>query len=144
MGLVAPSSYLAINSYFISRRGVVMGICQAGIGLGFIVVPYLVEAMLRNYGFRGTMLLLGGISLNAIVGALLYQPVEWHSFRLRLHKTINKVDETGKCLVLSNKKRKRVICLVTSRCYRRLAPFHLLAVRHVILDPTSTPCFNFP
>jgi len=144
MGLVAPSSYLAINSYFVSRRGLAMGICQAGIGLGFMVVPYLVEAMLRNYGFRGTMLLLGGISLNSIVGALLYQPVEWHTFRLRLHKTINKEGENGKCLVLSNKKRKRVICHVTSRCYRRLAPFHLLAERLMILEPNPTSCFSFP
>jgi MFS family permease len=96
MGLVAPSSYLAINSYFVSRRGLAMGFCQAGIGLGFITVPYLVEAMLHNYGFRGTMLLLGGISLNSVVGALLYQPVEWHSVRLRLHKTITKEEENGK------------------------------------------------
>ena len=106
MGLVAPSSYLAINSYFVSRRGIAMGICQAGIGLGFIAVPYLVEAMLNNYGFRGTMLLLGGISLNSIVGALLYQPVERHSILLRLHKVINKEDENGKRLVLYKKKGK--------------------------------------
>jgi MFS family permease len=144
MGLVAPSSYLAINSYFVSRRGLAMGLCQAGIGLGFIAVPYLVEAMLRNYGFRGTMLLLGAISLNSIVGALLYQPVEWHSFRLRIHKAINKEDENGNCLVFSNKKMECVICHVTLRWYQCLAPFHLLAARHVILEPTSTPCFSFP
>jgi len=144
MGLVAPSSYLAINSYFVSRRGVAMGLCQAGIGLGFIAVPYLIESMLRNYGFRGTMLLLGAISLNSIVGALLYQPVEWHSFRLRLHKAIIKEDENGKCLVISNKKMKCAICHVTSRCYRCLALFRLLDVSHVILEPTSTPCFIFP
>ncbi|PNF41759.1 hypothetical protein B7P43_G03446 [Cryptotermes secundus] len=94
MGLVAPSSYLAINSYFVSRRGLAMGFCQAGIGLGFIVVPYLVEAMLHSYGFRGTMLLLAGISFNSFVGALLYQPVEWHTVLLRLHKTIVKEDES--------------------------------------------------
>jgi MFS family permease len=95
MGLVAPSSYLAINSYFVTRRGLAMGFCQAGIGLGFIVVPYLVEAMLHTYGFRGTMLLLAGISLNSFVGALLYQPMEWHTVLLRLHKTIVKEDENG-------------------------------------------------
>lgn len=126
MGLVAPSSYLAINSYFVSRRGIAMGICQAGIGLGFIAVPYLVEAMLHNYGFRGTMLLLGGISLNSIVGALLYQPVERHSILLRLHKVINREDEKGKRLVLSKRKMKYVIYHVTSRCHRPLSPFHLL------------------
>ncbi|XP_069674660.1 monocarboxylate transporter 9-like isoform X3 [Periplaneta americana] len=93
MGLVAPSSYLAINSYFVSRRGLAMGICQAAIGLGFIAVPYLVQAMLNTYGFRGTMLLLGGIALNSVVGALLYHPVEWHMIRLRLHKTISKEEE---------------------------------------------------
>jgi MFS family permease len=96
MGLVAPSSYLAINSYFVSRRGIAMGLCQAGIGLGFIAMPYLVEALLNKYGFRGTMLILSGIALNSIVGALLYQPIKWHMVRLRLHKTIAKEDEDGR------------------------------------------------
>ncbi|PSN41453.1 hypothetical protein C0J52_14533 [Blattella germanica] len=95
MGLMAPSSYLAINSYFVARRGVAMGLCQAGIGLGFIAIPYLVQAMLDNYGFRGTMLLLGGVALNSIVGALLYHPVEWHMVRLRLHKTLSKHQDEG-------------------------------------------------
>ncbi|KAJ9587652.1 hypothetical protein L9F63_018904, partial [Diploptera punctata] len=95
MGLVAPSSYLAINSYFIEKRGFAMGFCQTGIGLGFIVVPHLVQAMLDNYGFRGTMLILGGIALNSIVGALLYHPVEWHMVRLRLHKNLIKQEDEG-------------------------------------------------
>jgi hypothetical protein len=77
-----------------------MGLCQAGIGLGFIVVPYLVGALLQNFGFRGAMLLLSGIALNSVVGALLYQPVEWHMVRLRLHKTATKDDEGGEFLIL--------------------------------------------
>lgn len=104
MGLVAPSSYLAINSYFVSRRGLAMGLCQAGIGLGFITMPYLVDTLLHNYGFRGTMLLLGGIALNSVVGALLYQPIKWHMVRLRLHKTVAKDDEDGNVLILLNPK----------------------------------------
>ena len=76
-----------------------MGLCQTGIGLGFIAVPHLVQAMLENYGFRGTMLLLGGIALNSVVGALLYQPVEWHMVRLRLHKNLTKQEDEGNNMV---------------------------------------------
>lgn len=83
LGLVAPSSYLAFNSFFLQRRGLVMGVCQAAIGLGFIAAPIVVEKLLDQYGFRGTMLLLAGIALNSLVGAVLYQPVEWHQKKMQ-------------------------------------------------------------
>ncbi|KAJ8871271.1 hypothetical protein PR048_027579, partial [Dryococelus australis] len=81
LGMVAPSSYLAFNTYFLERRALAMGVCQAGIGLGFIVAPPLVQCLLDQYGYRGTMLVLSGISLNGVVGAVLYQPVRRHMVR---------------------------------------------------------------
>ncbi|XP_066994368.2 uncharacterized protein [Anabrus simplex] len=78
LGLVAPSSYLAFNSYFSKRRALAMGLCQAAIGLGFIAAPPIIQLLLEKYGFRGTMLILGGIALNSVLGAMLYQPVQRH------------------------------------------------------------------
>lgn len=78
LGLVVPASYLAFNSYFLERRGLAMGLCQACVGLGFIGAPPLVQALLRAYGFRGALLVLGGVGLHSVVGAVLYQPVKWH------------------------------------------------------------------
>ncbi|XP_049959236.1 uncharacterized protein LOC126475429 [Schistocerca serialis cubense] len=81
LGLVVPASYLAFNSYFLERRGLAMGLCQACVGLGFIGAPPVVQALLHSYGFRGAMLVLGGIGLHSVVGAVLYQPVRWHQRR---------------------------------------------------------------
>nr|CAD7398445.1 unnamed protein product [Timema cristinae] len=92
LGMVAPSSYLAFNSYFLERRGLAMGLCQAGIGLGFIVAPPLVQYLLEDYGYRGTMLILSGIALNGVVGAVLYQPVRYHLVR-KAPKMLDKESE---------------------------------------------------
>nr|CAD7446735.1 unnamed protein product [Timema bartmani] len=92
LGMVAPSSYLAFNSYFLERRGLAMGLCQAGIGLGFIVAPPLVQYLLEDYGYRGTMLILSGIALNGVVGAVLYQPVRYHLVR-KAPKIVDKESE---------------------------------------------------
>lgn len=81
LGLVAPSSYLAFNSYFLERRALAMGLCQAAIGLGFIAAPPLIQYLLESYGFRGTMLILGGVALNSVLGAMMYQPVHRHLVR---------------------------------------------------------------
>ncbi|GLH01440.1 Uncharacterized protein GBIM_07590 [Gryllus bimaculatus] len=76
LGLLAPSSYLAFNSYFNEKRGIAMGICQAAIGLGFMVAPPVCQYLLEQYSFRGAILILGGIALNSIVGAMLFRPLK--------------------------------------------------------------------
>ncbi|XP_063223977.1 uncharacterized protein LOC134531891 [Bacillus rossius redtenbacheri] len=91
LGMVAPSSYLAFNTYFLERRALAMGVCQAGIGLGFIVAPPLVQCLLDRYGYRGTLLVLSGISLNGVVGAVLYQPVRRHLVRPRRRPVISEM-----------------------------------------------------
>ncbi|XP_046395056.1 monocarboxylate transporter 5-like [Ischnura elegans] len=77
-GLIAPSSFLAFNSYFLRRRGFAMGICQAGIGLGFMASPPIITYLIREYSFSGTMLILSGVALHSLLGAALYQPIKWH------------------------------------------------------------------
>lgn len=77
-GIVGSSGHLALNSYFKEKRGIATGINWTIIGLGPVLVPHLVNALLNEYGVDGTTLIFGGISLNAIVGTLLLQPVEWH------------------------------------------------------------------
>lgn len=50
----------------------------AGTGLGQMVMPHVVRALLDEYGFGGTVMVLGALSLHGIAGAALFHPVEWH------------------------------------------------------------------
>lgn len=43
-----------------------------------MVMPYIVRILLDEYGFKGTTLILGALALNGVVGASLFQPVNWH------------------------------------------------------------------
>lgn len=51
---------------------------MAGTALGMLVMPQLVKILLEAYEFQGAILLLSGIALNSLVGAMLLQPVKWH------------------------------------------------------------------
>lgn len=51
---------------------------MAGTALGMLIMPQLVKVLLEHFLFRGSILLLSGIALNAVVGGMLLQPVKWH------------------------------------------------------------------
>lgn len=78
LGLLNPATFVAVNSYFNYHRGRAVGLGLAGTGLGQMAMPLVVRALMDEYGFIGTVLILGGLSLHSLVGASLFQPVEWH------------------------------------------------------------------
>lgn len=47
-------------------------------GLGPILYPPMISALLIFYGIQGTVLILGAICMHIIMAALLLQPVKWH------------------------------------------------------------------
>lgn len=64
---------MAIKSYFTLRRSQAVGLSMAGTGIGQMIMPQVVRFLLEVFGYRGTTLILGGLSLNGLVGALLFQ-----------------------------------------------------------------------
>ncbi|XP_066990899.2 monocarboxylate transporter 12-B isoform X2 [Anabrus simplex] len=82
LGLLSPSTFVAVNSYFLRARGRAVGLAMAGTGLGQMLMPQAVRVLLDEYSFRGTVLILGALALNSLVGASLFHPVKWHSRRL--------------------------------------------------------------
>lgn len=81
LGFISPSSFIAVNSYFSTKRGRAVGLALAGTGLGQMIMPYVVRILLDEYGFKGTTLIMGALALNGVVGAALFQPVKWHMKR---------------------------------------------------------------
>lgn len=70
-----------IAKYFNRRRGLANGLAIAGNAIGGILMPLVVSRLVTEYSLRGCFLIMGSIQLHSCVGALLWQPVEWHQKR---------------------------------------------------------------
>lgn len=75
-GLVFPSNAIAINTYFKKFRASGSGISYAGGSLIAFVFPSVVVYLNDTYGLRGTFLVVGGLTLNAVAGSLLIRSPE--------------------------------------------------------------------
>ncbi|GAB1867194.1 Monocarboxylate transporter 3 [Camponotus japonicus] len=77
-GLSFPPTVYIVTQYFEKLRGVANGLCISGSAIGTIVLPPLLQYLLDCFGYRGAVLIMGGITLNTLVCGLLYHPVEQH------------------------------------------------------------------
>ncbi|XP_069674656.1 monocarboxylate transporter 14 isoform X2 [Periplaneta americana] len=89
VGFAWSSTFVALNHYFNKKRGQAIGLSMVGTALGMMAMPQAVQLLLEAYNFRGSVLILGGVALNALVGAMLLQPIKWH---LRPEKPEKKED----------------------------------------------------
>ncbi|XP_076233292.1 solute carrier family 16 member hermes [Calliopsis andreniformis] len=77
-GLAFPPTVYIVTSYFVRLRGLANGLCISGSALGSIFLPPILGILLREYGYRGAVLIMGAVTLNVWASALLYEPVEKH------------------------------------------------------------------
>lgn len=68
-----------------------------------MAMPHAVRVLLGAYGFGGTVLLLGALSLHGIVGAALFQPVGWHL------RSANGADESVALLPHAGRRKERAV-----------------------------------
>lgn len=73
LGLIYPASFVAIKTYFSTRRGRAVGISMAGTGIGQMVMPQIVRVLLDEFGFAWTVRIVAVLCLHGVVGSLLYQ-----------------------------------------------------------------------
>lgn len=78
LGLIMPASFMAVNSYFDTRKGQAVGLAMAGTGLGQTFMPQIVTSLQEAFDYNGTVLIMGAISLHGLIGALMFEPVERH------------------------------------------------------------------
>ncbi|KAI4463683.1 monocarboxylate transporter [Holotrichia oblita] len=79
LGINQTSNALALNTYFREKRRVATGLSWTTTGLGPIVCPYIITYLMNTYGMESTLSLFAAFAGNAIVCALLLQPVHWHT-----------------------------------------------------------------
>lgn len=75
-GLSTTPGIIIVSLYFNKRRALANGICVAGTAAGSFVFPMLIESLIRNFGFHGTILILGAGMLHVCLSATLYRPPE--------------------------------------------------------------------
>uniref|UniRef100_A0A131XIU1 Putative monocarboxylate transporter n=1 Tax=Hyalomma excavatum TaxID=257692 RepID=A0A131XIU1_9ACAR len=76
-GMVIMSQPMCLVQHFDTYKGLATGLNFAGAAMAFFVFPIVLEFLTETYGFRGAMLLLGAISLNAMAFTLFLRKPEW-------------------------------------------------------------------
>ncbi|CAG0897980.1 unnamed protein product [Darwinula stevensoni] len=75
MGLSGTPGMVIVSQYFEKHRGAANGISVSGNAIGGVIMPPLMEHLVEQYGFRGAMLVLGGLLLHVCLGASLFRPL---------------------------------------------------------------------
>ncbi|CAH1399987.1 unnamed protein product [Nezara viridula] len=77
-GLANSSTMIVMNEYFTKKKGQAIALSMTGTVVGYMLMPQIVRFLLDEYDFRSALLIIGALSLHAVVGACLFQPVSWH------------------------------------------------------------------
>ena len=64
-----------LAKYFDEKFSVANAIARTGLSTGLIAMPLLIQFCIDVYGWRGTLLLVGGINLHCIVSGALLKPI---------------------------------------------------------------------
>uniref|UniRef100_A0A1B6DJ57 Major facilitator superfamily (MFS) profile domain-containing protein n=2 Tax=Clastoptera arizonana TaxID=38151 RepID=A0A1B6DJ57_9HEMI len=106
-GLSFPPGVFIVTSYFVRLRGLANGIAISGSALGSIILPPFLRFLLETYGFKGAVLIMGGLILNVLVGASFYDPVQQHLIKVRVDKNKPNPITYKKCDILAKKNKKK-------------------------------------
>ena len=86
-----------LASYFHKHYSIANSISQAGISIGVIIMPLLTQFFIDIYGWRGAMLLLGGIKLHSIISGSLLRPISPIQDSIHYSKLLAEDVEQGIC-----------------------------------------------
>lgn len=76
LGLIVPSSFMAINQYFTTKKGRAVGFAVAGTGLGQMIMPHVVTILLEKIGFNNTVLVMGCLAVSGVAGGSLFRSLK--------------------------------------------------------------------
>ncbi|KAK3604658.1 hypothetical protein CHS0354_007201 [Potamilus streckersoni] len=89
-GMIYLPSVVMLNQYFEKRRSFAVGIAVSGAGIGTFAFSPLIKSLIDIYSWKGTMLILSGVTLNCVVCVALYRPLT------KVRKNMNPRSLSGK------------------------------------------------
>uniref|UniRef100_A0A1B0FGN1 Major facilitator superfamily (MFS) profile domain-containing protein n=1 Tax=Glossina morsitans morsitans TaxID=37546 RepID=A0A1B0FGN1_GLOMM len=75
-GLIYLPAIVSVSVWFEARRSLATGIAVCGSGFGTFVFAPLTEHLIGSFGWRGALLIIGGIVLNCIIFGAMFRPLE--------------------------------------------------------------------
>ncbi|KAK7066379.1 hypothetical protein SK128_028050 [Halocaridina rubra] len=85
-GAVTCICFTILPNYFDRHKGVANAMMMAGVCLGQIICPPLIQLLQDEYGFRGATMIVGAIILNGCIGASFFHPIAWHWIKSEKYK----------------------------------------------------------
>ncbi|XP_042243130.1 uncharacterized protein LOC121880135 [Homarus americanus] len=77
-GLVMPQCFLNSQKFFHHKKVTANGLSLLGVSVGFMIMPLLICFLVEHYAVQGTFMIWSGLLFHALIGAFLFQPIEWH------------------------------------------------------------------
>ncbi|CAG9864488.1 unnamed protein product, partial [Phyllotreta striolata] len=75
-GLIYLPAIVSVTTYFEKKRSLATGIAVCGSGFGTFIFAPIISKLLNEYGWRGSILIIGGIILECILFGALFRPLE--------------------------------------------------------------------
>ncbi|CAH1785202.1 unnamed protein product, partial [Owenia fusiformis] len=73
-GIAYLPGIVIVSQYFEKKRTLAIGVAASGIGFGSFIYPPMIDALNNQYGWRGALLMLSGITLNICVAGAFMRP----------------------------------------------------------------------
>lgn len=73
--LAYTPSLAILGHYFKKHLGLVNGVVTAGSSVFTTLIPYVIEALLKNFGLEGTLRSLSGLTAIVMLCAFLFKPI---------------------------------------------------------------------
>lgn len=84
LSLCYVAAVVIVAYYFDKRRSFATGLSVCGSGIGTFIFAPLTQMLIKEYGWRGTTLILAGFFLNMTVCGMLMRDLEWTTHRAKL------------------------------------------------------------
>ncbi|XP_053621069.1 monocarboxylate transporter 3-like [Plodia interpunctella] len=78
-GILYNLVFTCMKDYFSTKRLRAVSLIQTINAIASVCVPYVIKKATENYGTRGMLVFICGISMHAFIGVSFLQPVEWHA-----------------------------------------------------------------
>ncbi|XP_070557963.1 monocarboxylate transporter 12-like [Ptychodera flava] len=105
-------TFTLLGKYFQKRHGLANGLATAGYGLGVMGLPPICQLLIQRYGWRGTFIILSGMSANLCVAAALLRPLPTKEKNEDINT--NSVDRGDTCFSFIRRFGFHIICLQPS------------------------------
>lgn len=74
-GLIYLPAIVSVSTWFEAKRSLATGIAVCGSGFGTFIFAPLTDHLISNFGWRGALLIIGGIVLNCIIFGAMFRPL---------------------------------------------------------------------